>query len=189
MLGYAEAMIRAYGDYFTDEVLTFSDRLADKALQTLINEKRIEKKMYADEHIVVPVSKEDCSLDNLNAFEAYSELVKEIGANDDCPEFCFASKTASYPFHFVFTAAKQNVLYRVLVFGADSNVRLGYFNSVYDKGSDGSYITLLVVPSGYSWEDFENVSVKGKVRIARIEEDNPRKKRYSCLLDDVFEDL
>lgn len=187
LLKYSEALVRG-SDAFPEEYKTeHASQLAEKALQ-LLNGELIETASYADERIVIPTGREDTSFDNMNAFEAYAAIVTEVAEKGLYPEFCHARKTSDYPFHYVFAASKENVLYRVLVYGQDAFVRIGYFNNAYNEKRDKHFVTLLVIPESYSWEEFKDVLIKGKTRIAFIHEENVRHKRYECLLTEIIEE-
>ena len=185
---YASALIKgsdAFDPTYKEDHLR---QLGEKVLQILQTDGRILTKMYADERIVYVPGREDASRDNLNAFEAFAALVDEVAEAEQYPEFCYVRKTSDYPFHYVFASSMQMLLYRVLVYGQDSFVRLGYFNEGYNDKRDNHFVTLLVVPDSIPWEEFEGVFVKGKTRIAFIKEDNSKNKSYQCLLTDIIEE-
>ena len=188
LLKYAEALVIG-SDAFSEEYKEeHSEQLGEKALHLLSNENRLQIGKYADEKVALPIGRQDISFDSLNAFEAYAAITMEIAENGLFPEFCYARKTSDYPFHYVFAASKQNTLYRVLVYGHDAFVRIGYFNDSFSSKRDGRFVTLLVIPENYSWEEFQDVLVKGRTRIAFIREVNSKRKKYECLLTDIIEE-
>jgi len=183
---YAKALIMS-SDTFTEEFKdNHADQLAEKTLQVLIDKKSLEIRMYGDERLAAPARSTEMSLINMNAFEAYVAIVTEVQKAEQCPEFCYARKTSGYPFHYLFASAKQEILYKVLVYGQDADIRIEYFNDSYTKDQSGKIVTLLVVPETYSWEKFQGLLIKGRTRIAFIKEENASRKRYECLLTDIF---
>ena len=187
LLKYSEALIIGSDAFAEEYKAEHSAQLAEKAIQPLRDD-LVATAAYADEKIAVPVGREDASFDNMNAFEAYVAIVTEVAEKGLCPEFCYARKTSDYPFHYVFAAAKENVLYRVLVYGQDALVRIGYFNTGYNEKRDNHFVTLLVVPDNHSWEEFQEITIRGRTRIAIIHEENVKHKRYQCLLTDIIEE-
>lgn len=188
LMKYAESLVIGSDAFSEDYKKEHSAQLGEKALHILMSEERILIGKYADEKVALPVGREDPSFESLNAFEAYAAITMEIAEKGLFPEFCYARKTSDYPFHYVFAASKQNTLYRVLVYGHDSFVRIGYFNDSFVSQRDGRFVTLLVVPENYSWEEFKDMLIKGRTRIAFLREVNEKKKKYECLLTDIIED-
>ena len=82
--------------------------------------------------------------------------------------------------------AAEKTLYRVIVYGQDAISRIGFFNSVYNETRDKHFETLLVVPEAYTWEEFEDVYIRGRTRIAFVQEVNPKRKTYKCTLTDII---
>ena len=166
-----------------------ADSAGYKALTSLLNEGRIEKKEYGDEQIIVPAGVDpELSFDSIYAFDAFSALVYEVADADQMPVLCYAGKAFNYPFHYIFTSGKQNILYRVIVYGPDAFSRIGFLNSTYNKSKDKSYVTMLVVPEVYTWEEFTDVYIAGKSRIAFIMKANKANKTHKCLLTDIIEE-
>lgn len=183
-LRYAEALARGCGSLSEEYRAERAEGIGEKAVAELLNEGVIKKADYADEKIVLPVGKEAPSFMSLNAFEAFAAITIELAEKNRRPDLCYPGKTDNYPFHYVFAAEKT--LYRVIVYGQDAISRIGFFNSVYNEARDKHFETLLVVPEAYTWEEFEDVFVRGRTRIAFVQEVNPKRKTYKCTLTDII---
>lgn len=181
---YAEALARGCESLNEKDRTERAEGIGEKAVAGLLNEGIIIKTDYADEHIILPVGKEDPSFLSLNAFEAFTALAEEMANKKQRPDLCYPGKTDTYPFHFVFAANKT--LYRVIIFGQDAISRIAFFNSVFYEPRDKHFETLLVVPEAYRWEDFEDVYIKGRTRIAFIQQVNAKRKTYKCILSEII---
>lgn len=190
LLIYAEALSMRSGALPAEIREEHAEGAGYKAVMALLTEGRIEKAEYGDELVVVPKGSgiAGASFDSIYAFDAFAALVYEVAENDQIPEMCYAGKTENYPFHYIFAAAKQPLLYRVIVYGQDAYARIGFLNSTYVHKRDKKYITLLVVPEVYSWEEFTEVTIEGKSRIAFIMKANKGNKTHKCLLTEVIEE-
>lgn len=188
LLVYAEA-IAMRCDYIPEDVRADNaDGLANKALETLKAEGRITRTEYGDERIVVPAGTFEPSFTDLLAFDSFATLVYEIAKEDMMPELCEAERSEEFPFHFMFTSGRHGVLYRVIVYGQDALSRIAYYNGTYNAKKDRLFVTLLVVSDVYPWEEFKDLSIRGKTRIAYVTKGNRKNKTCRCILTDVIEE-
>lgn len=185
LLKYTEIMILS-SDEFTEAEKERSEQLAEKTLSRMIRDGLIEVRRYDDDRIAVPLRHEDISLGILNAFEVFAAICREVYDSDQHPEFCYAGKTAEYPFDFIISASMQGRLYRLIVYGHDANIRIGFFNDTYERHKCSAFVTILVIPDSYSWEEFTDTRIRGNLRIAFIREVNRKRKRYICELTDIM---
>ena len=165
-----------------------SERIAYNALNALLSKEdgRLSRAEYGDEQVIIPAGSTKMSFDALYAFEAFSALVEEVSDKDLLPEMCYASECSVYPYQYIFTSGKEDNLYRVLVYGADSFSRIGFLENTYKK--DKRYITMLVVPDVYSWEEFTDVTIPGSYRIALVTKGNRKNRTYKCQMTEIMED-
>lgn len=178
MLNYAECLLKSSG---------IPEGYAALSLQNLEKSGLATKTTYADENVIFPLGKDDASIASLNAFEAFSELVKEAFEEHGSSDFCDAGKSTEYPFHFFLNIRK--VQYRLIVYGYDSAERISFYNGTYDEQVGRYFTQILVVPDVYEWEEFSDLRLKGKTRIAFIQQANARRNTYKCTLTDVIEEL
>lgn len=188
LLIYAEALARRCRFMPEEARENQSERVAYNALTSLLhkNDGRLSKTEYGDEQVIIPAEGHQMSFDALYAFEAFAALVKEVSDKDLLPEMCYASEASVYPYQFIFTSGKEGNLYRVLVYGADSFSRIGFLENTYKK--DKRFITLLVVPDVYSWEEFTDVTIPGRYRIALVTKGNKKNRTYKCQLTEIMEE-
>lgn len=188
LLVYAEALSMC-SDVLPEDVRTENAEGAGfKAVTSLISDERIKRIEHGDEKIAVPIGREDISYVSIYAFDAFAALVREIAESNRMPEMCYAGRTENYPFHYIFAAGKQEIIYRVIVYGPDSISRIGFLNSTYNEDKDKRFVTMLVVPEAYSWEEFTDINISGKARIALISKANRINRTYKCVLTDVIEE-
>lgn len=169
-------------------------KLAEKAAQNLLvyaKAKGLKKTDFGKEKIIIANKNVKPSFADLNAFEAYVEVVKDAveGSSTRC-EFCQAGKAAR-PLHYAFlvSSGKEVVNYNVIIYGLDGMARVDFYNKTNKQYKNKNSITLLVITDAYMPEDFNELRVLGKSRIAFITEANPRKKTYECSLSPIMEEM
>lgn len=189
LLIYAEALSMCSDDIPEDIRNEKAEWVAYKALTSLLEDGRLTRTEVGDERVITPQGSKDVSYIDIYAFDAFAALVHEIAKQDKLPELCYPGKTEnSYPFHYIFTSGKQELLYRVIVYGQDAFSRIGFLNSTYNPKINKGNVTLLVVPEAYSWEEIKDVSIRGSVRTAIISKGNRKNRTYKCTLTDISEE-
>lgn len=189
VLTYAEALVMRNPDIPEEVRESNAQGAASKVVQSLQQSGRVRISYeIEDERLVMPARQSEISFDSVYAFDAFAALTYELAQKDLSPELCYAGKSETYPFHYIFAASKQKVIYRVIVYGHDAMMRIDFLNDTFNADNAKRSVTMLVIPDTYSLEEFRDVIITGKSRIAFITKANKTNKTYKCILTDVNEE-
>lgn len=107
-----------------------------------------------------------------DAFEAYVTILKENPEQCNKESEVRVSK-GRYPYNYI--ATFNNTTNMLIVFDRSGDRRLAHHNrSIQSESEDTNEAVVLVVPSGFSLEYLEGITIKGNYRIAVIRNNDPQ---------------